>query len=117
MWLIDSAMAAPAAGATAQGGGLSSLVPLLILLAVGYFFLLRPQLKRQKDQRNLIASVAIGDEVITSGGIVGKVIKVEDQFFNLQIAENTVVRIQRQAVSTVLPKGTMKAQAMEPASA
>ncbi len=109
MFLIDSAMAAPAAGTAAQsGGGMSSIVFLVVLLAVGYLFLLRPQMKRQKDQRNLIASVAVGDEVVTLGGMLGKVIKMEDQFFNLQIAENTVVRIQRQAVSTVLPKGTVK---------
>lgn len=110
MFLIDSAMAAPAAGTAAQnGGGMSSIVFLVVLMVVGYLFLLRPQMKRQKDQRNLISSVSVGDEVVTLGGILGKVIKVEDQFFSLQIAENTTVRIQRQAVATVLPKGTMKA--------
>ncbi len=109
MFLIDSAMAAPVAGAAAQqGGGMSSIVFLVVLLAVGYLFLLRPQMKRQKDQRNLIASVGVGDEVVTLGGMLGKVTKIEDQFFHLQIADNTVVRIQRQAVSTVLPKGTVK---------
>lgn len=118
MFLIDSAMATPAAGAAAQSGSsLSSIVPLLVLLAVGYLFLLRPQMKKQKDLRNLISSVTVGDEVVTTGGIVGKVTKMEEQFFNLQIAENTVVRIQRQAVSTVLPKGTMKTQLTECASA
>lgn len=109
MFLIDSAMAAPAVGtATQQGGSMSSMIALLVLVAVGYLFLLRPQMKRQKDQRNLIASIAVGDEVVTLGGMLGKVIKLEDQFFSLQIAENTVVRVQRQAVSTVLPKGTLK---------
>lgn len=114
MFLIDSAMAAPAAGAAAQqGGGMSSIVFLVVLLAVGYLFLLRPQMKRQKDQRNLIASIAVGDEVVTLGGMLGKVIKIEDQFFSLQIAENTVVRVQRQAVSTVLPKGSIKSNLKE----
>ncbi len=109
MFLIDSAMAAPATGVAAQnGGGMSSIVFLVVLLAVGYLFLLRPQMKRQKDQRNLIASVAVGDEIVTLGGMLGKITKVEDQFFSVQVAENTVVRIQRQAVSTVLPKGTVK---------
>lgn len=111
MFLIDSAYAAtPVSGSASQNAsGYSGIVGILILLAIGYFFMLRPQMKRQKEQRNLVSSLSVGDEVITIGGIVGKITKVEDHFFSLEIAAGTTVKIQRSAVSTVLPKGSMQA--------
>ena len=112
MFLIDTAYANPLPGAAQQtAGGYSGIVGILLLLAIGYFFMLRPQMKRQKEQRKLIASLTTGDEIVTIGGVVGKIKNVEDHFFGLEIANNTVIKIQRSAVSTVLPKGSMQAAA------
>ena len=110
MFFIDTAYASPVSGSASQhASGFSGMVGIVLLLIVGYFFMLRPQMKKQKEHRNLVSSVSDGDEVITSGGIVGKVTKVEDHFFNIEIAPNTVIKIQKSAVGNVLPKGTMQA--------
>lgn len=111
MLFINEAMAATTAPTSAQAAhnsGYSAIIMLIVFVALIYFMIWRPQSKRAKDQRNLINSISVGDEVITAGGIVGRVTKVEDHFFEVEIAANTIVRIQRNSVSSVLPKGTMK---------
>lgn len=110
MTLFSIAHAAPvAAGATPQAGSMnSSLLMLLIFGAFIYFILWRPQSKRQKQHRDLISNLKTDDEVMTAGGFVGRLTKVEELFFDLQIAENVIIKIQRNAISGLLPKGTVK---------
>lgn len=100
------ASAAPAP----QGGGASMLIMLLIFGLVFYFMIYRPQAKRVKEHKNLMSALSKGDEVLTQGGLVGKITKVSDEkdFLVISIAEGTEVTVQKSAVSAVLPKGTMK---------
>ncbi len=96
-------------GAGQANAGFNSILMLVLLFAVFYLLLVRPQTKRAKAHRELVAKLAVGDEVITSGGLAGKVEKVEDDFLVLTISENVKVSIQRHAITTMLPKGTLKA--------
>jgi preprotein translocase subunit YajC len=103
--------AAPAAAPAHAGGSLMSLLPtLIIFVLVFYFLLIRPQAKRAKQQRQLMESIAIGDEVVTTGGIAGKVIRLLDNnYVVLEIADNVQILVQKGSVALVLPKGTLKA--------
>jgi len=105
-FLISSAWAEGAA--VAQPNLLETLVPFLILIAVFYFFLIRPQSKRMKEHQQLVQSLAKGDEIVTNGGLVGKVTQVGENFVSVEIADNIEVKVQKQAIGSVLPKGTMK---------
>jgi preprotein translocase subunit YajC len=84
------------------------MLPLVLMFVVLYFVMIRPQMKRQKETRLMLEALAKGDEVVTQGGIVGKVVKLEETFVQLQIAANTEVQVQRVAIVQVLPKGTLK---------
>jgi preprotein translocase subunit YajC len=106
-FLISSAYA-QAADAAAQPNPLLSFLPLLILFAVFYFMLIRPQMKRAKDQRTMIAALAKGDEVVTNGGIAGRIDELGESFVTLEIAANVKIKLQKSAISLVLPKGTLK---------
>ncbi|MCZ6889789.1 MAG: preprotein translocase subunit YajC [Gammaproteobacteria bacterium] len=97
----------------AEGGGGSGpgYMDLLLLggfVAIFYFLLWRPQSKRRKDHAALVGGLAKGDEVVTSGGVVGQITKVEDDFVKLQVAKQIELRIQKSAVGATLPKGTLK---------
>lgn len=96
-----------AAGAT-TGGDLMSFLPLIVIFVLFFFMIIRPQMKAAKAQREMIAALQKGDEVVTSGGIVGKVTKVTESFVSLEIAANTEITVQKQAVQSALPKGTIK---------
>lgn len=97
------------AGAPApQDGGIMQFLPLVALLAVFYFLILRPQQKRAKEQKAMIEALQKGDEVVTIGGVLGKVIKVGEENVAVEIADNVVVQVQKGAVQNVLPKGTIK---------
>jgi preprotein translocase subunit YajC len=85
------------------------LLPMLVIFAAFYFLLIRPQQKRQKAHTQLVAGLAVGDEVLTAGGILGKVTAVSDHYATLQIADNVEIKIQKSTVSAVVPKGTMDA--------
>lgn len=85
-----------------------SFLPLIVIFVLFYFMIIRPQMKAAKDQRAMIAALQKGDEIITSGGIVGKVTKVSDDFVTVEIAANTEITVQKQAVQSALPKGTIK---------
>jgi len=98
-----------AAGAAQQTNPLMSMVFFVGMIAIFYFILIRPQQKKAKEHRNLIAALGKGDEVITNGGILGKVTELSDQYISVEIASGVEVRIQRAAVSAVLPKGSLKA--------
>jgi len=92
----------------ATTGGLMSFLPLIVIFAVFYFMLIRPQMKRSKEHRNLVSQLAKGDEVITNGGLLGRITDVSDSFVTLEVADNIQVKLQRQAVANVMPKGTIK---------
>ncbi|RRQ23517.1 preprotein translocase subunit YajC [Guyparkeria sp. SCN-R1] len=106
MFFISDAMA------QAEGAGepslLATFLPLLLIFAVMYFLLIRPQIKRQKEHKKLVEAIEKGDEVATSGGLLGRVVNLGDTLLVLEIADGTNVVVQRFAVTTVMPKGTIK---------
>jgi len=97
-------------GAAAQGGGMEVIIMLLLFGLVFYFLIYRPQAKRMKQHKELIGSLSKGDEVLTQGGMVGKITKVSDDkdFIVIALSEEMEVTVQKAAVTSVLPKGTMK---------
>jgi preprotein translocase subunit YajC len=99
---------AQAAATPAQGNPLWTFGPLILLFALMYFMMIRPQMKRQKEHRALISSLSKGDEVVTNGGIAGRVDEVGETFISVEIATNVTVKVQKGAVSQVLPKGSLK---------
>ena len=102
--LISNAYAAGATGSNE----LMSFLPLIVIFVLFFFMIIRPQMKAAKEQRAMIAALQKGDEVITSGGIVGKISKVSEAFVSVEIAPNTEITVQKQAVQSALPKGTIK---------
>ncbi len=99
--------------AFAQGAGppadpLMSMLPLVLVFVVFYFFLIRPQSKRQKEHKEMVAKLAVGDEVVTAGGVLGKVTEIGEQFIGVEIADGVRIKVQRHTIGTVLPKGTLK---------
>ena len=107
--LISNAFA-QAAPAAAQDplSGLTSMLPMVFVFVVLYFMMIRPQMKRAKEHKQLLESLHKGDEVVTGGGVLGKVAGLNENFVELTIAENVVIKVQKQAIASVLPKGTMK---------
>jgi len=96
-----------AQGASGQES-LMSLLPLVLIFVVFYFLLIRPQTKRQKEHREMVAALKVGDEVTTAGGLLGKVTELKEDFVKVQLADNVVVTVQRHTISAVMPKGTIK---------
>ena len=105
-FLISSAWAQAAPGAPSNP--LMSFLPLIILFGIFYFMLIRPQMKRSKEQRAMITALARGDEVVTSGGMLGRIDELADQFVTLEIADGVRVKVSKQHITSVLPKGTIK---------
>ncbi len=103
---ISNAYAEGAAAAT--GGGIMEFLPLIALVAVFYFLVLRPQSKRAKEHKAMMEALQRSDEVVTMGGEVGSVNKVYEQYVAVELAENLVVTVQKSAIQSVLPKGTIK---------
>ena len=108
-FLIPNAYAQTAAAAPAAGGGLQFLLMMAVLFGLMYFMMIRPQMKRQKELKKMISELAKGDEVLTNGGLAGRIDAMDDSFISLEVASGVKVRVQRQAISAVLPKGTLKA--------
>ena len=106
---ISSAFAqtAPAAGGDMQST-LMSMLPLALMFVVLYFVMIRPQMKKQKEHAAMIAALAKGDEVVTGGGLLGKVSKMGDNFIGLEVSPGVDIQVQRSAVIQVLPKGSIK---------
>ena len=102
------AQAAPAAGADSMFGSLGSMLPLVLMFVVLYFVMIRPQMKRQKEHKSMIDALAKGDEVVTSGGMLGKVSKMGESFLSVEVANGVEIQVQRSAVVQVMPKGTVK---------
>ncbi|MGV3582401.1 MAG: preprotein translocase subunit YajC [Methylophilus sp.] len=96
------------AASGAAGSDLMSFLPMIVIFVLFYFMLIRPQLKQAKQQKAMIEALKAGDEVATTGGIVGKVTKVSDSFVSIEIAANTVVNVQKHTIQTLLPPGTIK---------
>jgi preprotein translocase subunit YajC len=103
----------PAAYAQSVGGpGRQSVLemfwPLLVMIPLFYFMLIRPQMKRSKEARDMLGKLAKGDEVVTSGGLAGRIASIGEVYLSIEIADKVEVKVQKSAVSTVLPKGTLK---------
>ena len=96
------------AAAAPQGGGFGMLLFPIILIAIMYFLMIRPQIKRQKEHQAMLGKLSRGDEVLTNGGLAGVVTDIGDNFVTLEVADNVRVRVQKAAVGNVLPKGTLK---------
>ena len=111
MSLLDFLISPAAAQAAAPGAAPSpvpSIVMMVALFGIMYFLMIRPQMKRAKEHRDLISKLAKGDEVITSGGIAGRVDDLGDNFITVEVAEGVRLKLQRAAIVAVLPKGTLK---------
>ncbi len=106
--LISSAFAQTAPAATGGGeSALLSMLPLILMFVVLYFLMIRPQMKRQKEQRAMIEALQKGDEVVTIGGVLGKIESIGETYMTLEVAQGTL-QMERAAVARVLPKGTIK---------
>ncbi len=98
------AQAAPAG----QGDPLMSFLPLIFIFVVFYFLLIRPQSKKAKEHRQMVEALAKGDEVVTNGGLLGRITTVGDSFVEVEVADGMRVKVQRQAIASLMPKGTIK---------
>lgn len=95
--------------AAPQGGGGSLLLMMVIFFAIMYFMMIRPQMKQAKEHKQMVEALSKGDEVVTNGGIAGKITKVGDSFIQIEIAKEVEISVQKHAISALLPKGTLKA--------
>lgn len=100
------AQAAPAP----QGGGMGMLWLMVLMFGLMYFLILRPQAKRAKEHKAMVDALSKGDEVVTNGGILGKIVEVDVNFITLKVSANTQIMVQRQTIAAVMPKGTYKDQ-------
>ena len=105
-YLIPNAWAQT--GGAAPDPGLASFLPLIILFLVFYLFLIRPQMKRQKEHSRMVQELSKGDEAVTSGGLLGRITEVGTNFVKLEVAKDVEVKVQKHAISQVMPKGTIK---------
>ena len=103
-FFISDAMAA----AEGQPDPLMSFLPLVLIFVVFYFLLIRPQTKRAKEHKKMVEGLAKGDEVVTSGGLLGRITQVGENFVQVKVAEGVEVKIQKQSIATLMPKGTVK---------
>ncbi len=95
-----------AQAAQPQGGGTSFIIMMVLMFAAFYFLLIRPQQKKQKQHQELVSALQVGDEVMTAGGILGKITGVSEHYPIISVSDNTEIKIQKQSVSAVVPKGT-----------
>jgi preprotein translocase subunit YajC len=113
MTTIDTLGATLAQAAAPEGNALMGMLPIVLMFVILYFLMIRPQMKRQKEHKNLLTQLAKGDEVVTSGGILGRVTKVSDTYITVDVSEvpdrPIELLVQKASVTTVLPKGTIKA--------
>ena len=103
---IPSAFAqAPSVGGDA---GLMSFLPIILMFVLLYFLMIRPQMKRAKEQKAMVDALQKGDEVVAAGGVVGKIVEINEHYATLEVAPNTEIKVQRASVGLLLPKGTIK---------
>ena len=108
MEILDFFIASAHAQDAAQPGGLMSFLPLIIIFIIFYFLLIRPQMKRAKEHKLLVSQLSNGDEVVTNGGLLGRITNVGESFITLELADNVSIKVQKHAVANVMPKGTVK---------
>jgi preprotein translocase subunit YajC len=108
MEILDFFIASAHAQDATQPGGLMSFLPLIIIFVIFYFLLIRPQMKRAKEHKKLVADLGNGDEVVTNGGLLGRITNVGESFITVELADNVQIKVQRHAISNVMPKGTIK---------
>jgi preprotein translocase subunit YajC len=106
VFIADAFAQSPAAS---PGGDLMAFLPMILIFVVFYFLLIRPQQKKAKEHRTMLAALQKGDEVVTAGGLVGRVAKLTDQYAAIEIAPSIEINVQRAAIQQLLPKGTIKA--------
>jgi len=106
--LISSAYA-QASGAASQSDTLLTFLPMVAIFVVFYFLMIRPQQKKQKEARAMLDALEKGNEVVTAGGVLGRIVKLDEQYVTVEVAPNTQMVVQRGAISQLLPKGTIKA--------
>ncbi|MGB0845406.1 MAG: preprotein translocase subunit YajC [Thiolinea sp.] len=94
--------------ASPAGGGLEMILMMGVFFAIMYFMIIRPQQKRAKEHKAMLDALGKGDEVVTGGGVLGKISNIGDNFVEIEVADNVKVKVQRQAIASVMPKGTMK---------
>jgi preprotein translocase subunit YajC len=99
---------AQATGAASQGDTLLTFLPMIVIFALLYFVMIRPQQKKQKEARAMLEALEKGNEVVTAGGILGRIVKLDEQYVTVEVAPNTQMVVQRAAISQLLPKGTIK---------
>ncbi|MFT4629914.1 MAG: preprotein translocase subunit YajC [Arenicella sp.] len=105
-FFISDAMA-QASGASGSPS-LMSFLPMVALFAIFYFLLIRPQQKRQKEHKNMVVELAKGDEIVTMGGLLGKITAVDENFITVEVTKGTEVKVQKASVQAMMPKGTYK---------
>jgi len=108
MSLIVSDAYAQSAGGPMGGGGAGQIIILVVFVAVFYFLLIRPQQKKMKEQQAMLSRLAAGDEVVTGGGILGRITEVSDTFVTLEIADGVRIKVQKAQITQLMPKGTLK---------
>jgi preprotein translocase subunit YajC len=106
--VLDFLISPAHAQAAPQGDPLLSFLPLIVLVVLFYFMLIRPQMKRSKEMREMLGKLAKGDEVITGGGLAGVIREIGENYLTVEIADNVAVKMQKSAVVSVLPKGSLK---------
>jgi preprotein translocase subunit YajC len=106
--LVSDAYAQTPGGGLTGGGVAPNIIILVVFVVVFYFLLIRPQQKRMKDQQSMLSRLASGDEVVTSGGILGRITDVSDTFLTLEIADGVRIKVQKSQISQLMPKGTLK---------
>ena len=106
--MLDFLISPAHAQGASQGDPIMSFLPLIVLLVLFYFMLIRPQMKRSKEMREMLGKLAKGDEVITNGGLAGTVREIGENYLTVEIADNVTVKLQKSAVASVLPKGSLK---------
>jgi len=108
MELLDFFITSAHAQDAAPGGGLMSFLPLIVIFIIFYFLLIRPQMKRAKEHKQLVSQLGTGDEVVTNGGLLGRITSVSESFVTVEFADNVQIRVQKHAIASVMPKGTIK---------
>ena len=104
-FLIASAMAQSAS--PQEPSMLASFIPLILIIVIFWFLLIRPQMKRNKQHRELVSSISVGDEVVTAGGMLGRITEVGESFVSLEVNDKVTIKLQKHSVAQVVPKGTM----------
>jgi len=106
--VLDFLISPAYAQAAQQTNSLVTFLPLIVIFVIFYVLIIRPQNKKQKEHKEMVSAVATGDEIVTAGGVLGKVLAIGEQFLDVEIANNVTVKVQKHTVSAVLPKGTVK---------